>query len=69
VTDDDADPDTSAPEPPESTDRVVRTGHPSVDAAVRALADAADLPPIDQIAEYEAANRTLQETLASIDDA
>ncbi|HEY3010495.1 MAG TPA: hypothetical protein VGJ63_20860 [Micromonosporaceae bacterium] len=66
---DNADRPAAAPDPPADADNVVRTGHPAVDAAVRALADAADLPPIDQIAEYEAANRTLQETLASIDDA
>jgi hypothetical protein len=39
-----------------------------VDAAVRAMANAVDLPPADQIAEYEAAHRTLQETLATIDE-
>ncbi|GAA4470192.1 hypothetical protein [Phytohabitans houttuyneae] len=45
------------------------TGHPAVDAVVQALANAADLPPRDQIAEYEAAHSTLQETLATIDQA
>jgi hypothetical protein len=44
------------------------SGHPAVDAAVQAMANAADLPPADQIAEYEAAHRTLQETLATIDE-
>jgi hypothetical protein len=44
------------------------TGHPAVDAAVQAMANAVDLPPADQIAEYEAAHRTLQETLATIDE-
>jgi hypothetical protein len=34
---------------------------------LRALANAAPLAPGDQIAEYEAAHRVLQETLASID--
>lgn len=43
------------------------TGHPAVDAVVRALANAVPLAPADQIAEYEAAHRVLQETLASID--
>jgi hypothetical protein len=47
----------------------VGTGHPAVDAALQAMANAADLPPGDQIAEYEAAHRTLQETLATIDEA
>jgi hypothetical protein len=45
------------------------SGHPAVDAVVQALANAADLPPRDQIAEYEAAHSTLQETLATIDQA
>jgi len=44
------------------------TGHPAVDAALDAVANAADLPPADQIAQYEAAHRTLQETLATIDE-
>ena len=43
------------------------TGHPAVDAVLRSLANAAQLAPPDQIAEYEAAHRVLQETLASID--
>lgn len=43
------------------------SGHPAVDAVIRAMANAADLSPADQIAEYEAAHRTLQETLATID--
>lgn len=44
------------------------TGHPRVDAALDALARATGLPPAEQIAGYEAAHRTLQETLASIDE-
>ncbi|GAA2531235.1 hypothetical protein [Pilimelia columellifera] len=44
-------------------------GHPAVDAAVRAMANAADLPLPDQIAQYEAAHGTLRDTLATIDDA
>ena len=43
------------------------TGHPAVDAVLRALENAARLAPADQIAEYEAAHRVLQETLSSID--
>jgi hypothetical protein len=43
------------------------TGHPAVDAVLRSLANAAQLPPAEQIAEYEAAHRVLQETLSSID--
>jgi hypothetical protein len=38
-----------------------------VDAVLQALANAAQLPPAEQIAGYEAAHQTLQETLASID--
>jgi hypothetical protein len=45
------------------------SGHAAVDAALQAIANAADLPPADQIAQYEAALRTLQETLATIDQA
>jgi hypothetical protein len=43
------------------------TGHPAVDAVLMSLANAAQLAPADQIAEYEAAHRVLLETLASID--
>ncbi|MDO3704320.1 hypothetical protein Q3W71_21900 [Micromonospora sp. C28SCA-DRY-2] len=43
--------------------------HPAVDAAVQAMANAAGLPPADQIAQYEAAYETLRETLATIDQA
>ncbi|MBQ1024801.1 hypothetical protein [Micromonospora sp. C95] len=44
-------------------------GHPAVDAAMQAIANAATLGPADQIAEYEAAYQTLRETLATIDQA
>jgi hypothetical protein len=47
----------------------VHTGHPAVDAALQAMANAADLPPDDQIAQYEATHRILNETLATIDEA
>jgi hypothetical protein len=50
------------PEPAE-----VGSGHAGVDAVIRSMANAVDLSPADQIAEYEAAHRTLQETLATID--
>ena len=43
------------------------TGHPAVDAVLRSLENAAQLPPAEQIAEFEAAHQVLQETLASID--
>ncbi|MFD0969347.1 hypothetical protein [Plantactinospora endophytica] len=45
------------------------SGHPAVDAVLQAMANAADLPPADQIAQYEAAHQTLRETLATIDQA
>lgn len=45
------------------------SGHAAVDAAIQAVANAAQLPPADQIAQYEAALRTLQETLTTIDQA
>ncbi|GAB3959083.1 hypothetical protein GCM10027614_77880 [Micromonospora vulcania] len=38
-----------------------------MDAAVRAMTNAAALAPADQIAQYEAAYETLRETLATID--
>ncbi len=44
-------------------------GHPAVDAALQSLANAARLAPAQQVAAYEEAHRTLQETLASIDRA
>ena len=43
------------------------TGHPAVDAVLRSLANAAQLPPAEQIAAYEAAHDVLRETLAGID--
>jgi hypothetical protein len=39
-----------------------------VDAALTRLADQAELPPAEQVAGYEAAQRALQQTLASIDE-
>lgn len=67
----DADTDEYA-EPEEQPRPVTRTdgestGHPAVDAVLRSLANAAQLAPAEQIAEYEAAHRVLQETLSSID--
>lgn len=47
----------------------VGSGHPAVDAVLQAMANAANLPPADQIAQYEDAHRTLRETLATIDQA
>ena len=53
------DPDATAPSP---------TGHPSVDAVLRDITRVAGQPPGDQIPAFQAAHRTLQETLASIDE-
>lgn len=50
-----------------SPDDAASTGHPSVDEALRALDDAADAAPAEQIEAYEAAHRALQQTLATID--
>lgn len=44
------------------------TGHPAVDAAVQAIQGASHAPPADQIPTYQAAHRTLRETLTSIDE-
>ncbi len=54
-------------DPGADPDALDTTGHPAVDAVLRMLANAAQLAPAEQIAEYEAAHRVLQETLASID--
>jgi hypothetical protein len=45
------------------------TGHRAVDAALRSLDNAADLSEAERIAAFEAAHRTLRETLSTIDDA
>ena len=57
------------PYPPQPEDPAVKqsTGHPAVDEVLRSLANAASLAPAEQIAEFEAAHRVLQETLAGID--
>ncbi|HEX7746192.1 MAG TPA: hypothetical protein VF462_13120 [Micromonosporaceae bacterium] len=44
------------------------SGHPAVEAAVAAVAAAAELPLREQVVAYEDAHRTLQETLATIDE-
>ncbi|MEV4545548.1 hypothetical protein [Micromonospora echinaurantiaca] len=54
---------------PAVLDETGEVRHPAVDAAVQAMINAADLPPADQIAQYEAAYETLRETLATIDQA
>lgn len=56
-----------APPPDSMADTDDAAGHPAVDAAVRAMDNAAALAPADQIAQYEAAYETLRETLATID--
>ncbi|MPZ28512.1 MAG: hypothetical protein GEV12_19455 [Micromonosporaceae bacterium] len=45
-----------------------QTGHPAVDSALRAVAEVAGAAPADQLPAYQAAHRTLRETLASIDE-
>jgi hypothetical protein len=54
-------------EPGEAEAPTGPTGHSAVDAAVARLAEQAELPPAEQVAGYEAAQRALQQTLASID--
>lgn len=44
------------------------TGHPAIDAALRAVRQVAGAAPADQIPTYQAAHRTLRETLSSIDE-
>jgi hypothetical protein len=55
------------PTPPVEAAAAASTGHPAVDEAVLAVARAQGLDPADQIPVYQAAYRTLQETLASVD--
>jgi len=55
------------PYQPEEPADLESTGHPAVDEVLRSLANAASLAPAEQIAEFEAAHRVLQETLAGID--
>lgn len=43
--------------------------HPAIEAALKGIDNAVDLPPTDQIAQYEAAYQVLRETLATIDQA
>jgi hypothetical protein len=59
----------SVDRPADPADGARGVGHPAVDAAIQAIVNAAALSPADQIAQYEAAHRTLQETLATIDQA
>lgn len=53
---------------PDEIDTPGRTGHSAVDAALRAVAVAGSAAPVDQIPAYQAAHRTLRDTLASIDE-
>jgi hypothetical protein len=43
------------------------TGHATVDGALAGLAQAASLPPAEQVGAYEAAHEALQQTLSTID--
>jgi hypothetical protein len=45
------------------------TGHRAVDSALRSLENAGNLSLREQVDAYEAAHRTLRETLSTIDDA
>jgi hypothetical protein len=49
-------------------DGATSTGHPRVDAALAALANVADEPPVQQIAPLTDAHHVLRETLDSIGD-
>lgn len=49
-------------------DDPVEPRHPAVDVAVQAVEAAAELPPAEQIEAYDAAHRTLRETLSTIDE-
>jgi hypothetical protein len=44
------------------------TGHPAVDSTLASLAGIVDLPARDQVAAYGDVHRTLQDTLATIDE-
>lgn len=44
------------------------TGNQAVDAAVRAVHNASNLPVAEQFAAYEAAHETLREVLATIEE-
>jgi hypothetical protein len=46
----------------------VTTGHPRVDAALAALTEVADAPPVQQIGPLTEAHDVLRETLDSIGD-
>lgn len=56
------------PDPAPDAGRPDQTGHATVDAALRAVAEVAGAAPADQLPAYQAAHRTLRETLASIDE-
>lgn len=45
------------------------TGDPHIDAAMARLGGLGGLPAVERVAEYEAVHRTLQDTLATVDDA
>jgi hypothetical protein len=55
-------------EPAEAPERSGQTGHPAVDAAVARLGEVASLSPGEQVAAYEEAHRTLQQTLGTIEE-
>jgi hypothetical protein len=55
-------------DPPVTVSQAPVTGQPAVDVAIRALAEVSEQPPAEQLPAYQAAHRTLRETLASIDE-
>lgn len=64
-------PDPEPAQPPAARPEAHRpepTGHATVDAALQAVAGVAGAPPADQLPAYQAAHRSLRETLASIDE-
>lgn len=62
-------PAVGGPQPDEPPAGTPVTGHPTIDASLHALAVVVDAAPADQLPAYQAAHRTLRETLAGIDEA
>lgn len=59
---------TTGPQEGPATPDGAGTGHPAVDAALAALAQVRTAPPEEQLPAFQALHRTLQETLAGIDE-
>lgn len=56
------------PEEPAEPALPPRTGHPAVDGALQAVTGVAGASPGEQVPAFQAAHRTLRETLESIDE-